>query len=82
MSKANVKKYIENYGKTKEAAIPILQAIQGDYGYLPLEVLNQVCEESEITKSHIYGIATFYSQFKLTPKGKNAIKICKEPPAM
>ncbi|MEP9411681.1 MAG: NADH-quinone oxidoreductase subunit NuoE [Candidatus Brocadia sp.] len=77
MSQVHVKKYIENYGKTKDAAIPILQAIQNDYGYLPLDVLNQVCEASEITKSHLYGVATFYSQFKLTPKGKNAIKICK-----
>lgn len=77
MAQANVKKYIESYGKTKEASIPILQAIQGDYGYIPLEVLDQVCEESEISKAHIYGVATFYSQFKLTPKGKNAIKVCK-----
>lgn len=77
MSQVNVKKYIENYGKTKEAAIPILQAIQTDYGYLPLDVLNKVCEESEITKNHLYGVATFYSQFKLTPTGKNAIKVCK-----
>lgn len=77
MAQVNVKKYIENYGKTKEAAIPILQAIQGDYGYLPLDVLNKVCEGSEITKSHLYGVATFYSQFKLTPTGKIAIKVCK-----
>ena len=77
MSKVNVEKYIKNYGRTKEASIPILQAIQADYGYLPMDVLGKVCEESEITKSHLYGVATFYSQFKLTPKGKNAIKICK-----
>ena len=77
MAQINVEKYIAGYGRTKEAAIPILQAIQNDYGYLPLDVLGKVCEESEITKSHLYGVATFYSQFKLTPKGKNAIKICK-----
>ncbi|MCF6147035.1 MAG: NADH-quinone oxidoreductase subunit NuoE [Candidatus Kuenenia sp.] len=77
MSQSNVKKYLENYGNTKEASIPILQAIQGDYGYLPLDILDQVCEESEITKTHLYGVATFYAQFKLTPKGKNAIKVCK-----
>ncbi|MBM4055364.1 MAG: NADH-quinone oxidoreductase subunit NuoE [Planctomycetes bacterium] len=77
MSQSNVQKYLKNYGSTKEAAIPILQAIQNDYGYLPLDVLSKVCEESEITKSHLFGVATFYSQFKLTPKGKNAIKVCK-----
>jgi NADH:ubiquinone oxidoreductase subunit E len=59
MSQTNVEKYLETCGRTKEAAIPILQAIQNDYGYLPLDVLSKVCEESEITKSHLYGVATF-----------------------
>lgn len=77
MAQSNVKKYLEICGNTKEASIPILQSIQEEYGYLPLDVLDQVCEESEITKSHLYGVATFYAQFKLTPKGRNTVKVCK-----
>ncbi|OGI07472.1 MAG: NADH dehydrogenase [Candidatus Margulisbacteria bacterium GWF2_35_9] len=73
----NVDKYILEYGKEEEATIPILQSIQNDYGYLPIEVMEAVCNASNIKKSRLYGVATFFSQFKLEKRGKHIIKVCK-----
>ena len=60
----------------KGALIPILQDAQGVYGYLPREVLERIAEYLEVPFSRVYGVATFYSQFYLTRRGKNIIKIC------
>ncbi|MCK4617859.1 NAD(P)H-dependent oxidoreductase subunit E, partial [Candidatus Aerophobetes bacterium] len=56
--------------------IPILQEVQGTYGYLPEEILTYVSERSKVPLSKIYGIVTFYAQFSLVPRGRNTIKIC------
>ena len=63
-------------GTTSDKAIPILQAIQKEYNYLPETALRRVCEISDIKPGTIHGIATFYSQFRLQPVGKHIIKIC------
>lgn len=63
-------------GRSVEAVIPILQAIQSVYHYLPEEALIRVCETTDITLSRIYGISTFYSQFRHQPVGKHMIKVC------
>ena len=54
----------------------ILQEAQGIYGYLPIQVLKTIAEGLGISLSEVYGVVTFYSQFSLTPKGKNRISIC------
>jgi NADH:ubiquinone oxidoreductase subunit E len=56
--------------------IPILQDAQNSYGYLPREVLERIAEYLEVPFSQVYGVATFYSQFYLTRRGKNIIKVC------
>ena len=53
-----------------------LQKAQDIYGYLPLEVQRMVSDELDVPLSDIYGIATFYSQFALAPKGTNKINVC------
>jgi NADH:ubiquinone oxidoreductase subunit E len=63
-------------GRGAEAAIPILQAIQSHYGYLPDEALKRVCELTEIRPAQIAGVSTFYAQFRRTPAGKHIIKVC------
>lgn len=61
----------------KEAdLIPILQAIQAEYGYLPKDVLDKLSEKTGLYQTQIMGVATFYSQFRLQPTGKNVIKLC------
>jgi len=63
-------------GTGAEQAIPILQGIQTRFRYLPMEALEYVCAHTEITPSQLYGVATFYSQFRLTPVGETIIKVC------
>ncbi|MEG2295237.1 MAG: NAD(P)H-dependent oxidoreductase subunit E [Oscillospiraceae bacterium] len=60
----------------KENLIAILQDIQKEYGYLSKEVLYYLSEYIAIPISKIYGVATFYSEFSMEPRGKNLIKIC------
>lgn len=58
------------------ALMPALQFAQDMYGYLPYEVQKIIAEELDVTLSDVYGVATFYSQFSLYPKGKYQIGIC------
>lgn len=60
----------------KGAIIPILQEAQDVYGYLPREVLVHIADRLGIPFSQVYGVATFYSQFYLTRRGRNVIKVC------
>ena len=63
--------------KNKEGALmEALQTAQGIYGYLPKEVQEIVAEEFGVSLAEVYGVATFYSQFSLMPKGKYKIGVC------
>ncbi len=72
----DIDRLIEETGTTKQAVIPILQAIQIKYNFLPEEALRRVCEITEITPSQIIGVASFYSQFRFKPAGQHLIKVC------
>lgn len=63
-------------GSGEEQVIPILQAIQAKYNYLPEEALRHVCSHSSVTPEQITGVASFYSQFRMEPAGKHMIKVC------
>jgi NADH-quinone oxidoreductase subunit F len=63
-------------GTGQEAVIPILQAIQKKFNYLPEEALREVCLRTPITPDQIIGVASFYSQFRLKPVGKHMIRVC------
>ena len=67
---------VSEFGSGQNAVIPVLQAIQERYNFLPEEALRRVCEISEITPARIVGVASFYSQFRFTPAGKHMIKVC------
>ena len=60
----------------KGALMPVLQGAQEIYGYLPIEVQKQVSLGLDIPLEEIYGVATFYSQFNLNPKGKYRVSVC------
>ena len=76
----NIQHIVENIisenGTGKDRLIPILQAIQSEFNYLPTEALECVCNLTDITPSQITGVATFYSQFRHIPAGKHTIKVC------
>lgn len=67
---------IAKYGRAKEAAIPLLGAIQSHCGYLPDEALRRLCQLTEITAAQISGTSSFYSQFRRTPTGKHLVRVC------
>ncbi len=67
---------VAEIGVEPDKVIPILQAIQGKYNYLPEDALKRVCETTTITEAQITGIATFYSQFRHQPVGKHIIRVC------
>lgn len=73
---SKVDEITQDHDYKKSALISILQDLQNEYRYLPEEVLMYVANVMDITKAKIYGVATFYENFSLEPKGKYIIKIC------
>ena len=68
---------IARVGRKPEALIPILQALQERYGYLPEATLRRVCETTEITPAAISGVASFYDMFRMQPTGKHVVRVCR-----
>ena len=67
---------IAKYGKKPSSLIPIMQDIQGEYRYLPGELLTYTAAQIGNTESKAYSVATFYENFSFEPKGKYVIKVC------
>ncbi|MCQ2518806.1 MAG: NAD(P)H-dependent oxidoreductase subunit E [Lachnospiraceae bacterium] len=72
---ALMKVIAENKGQ-KGALMPVMQKAQDIYGYLPIEVQTMIADGMEVPLEKVYGVATFYSQFALNPKGKYQISVC------
>jgi len=68
---------LEKYGGVKGSLISILQKTQDIYGYLSLDAINYIAIKTGIKPAKIYGVATFYTQFRLKPIGKNLIMLCQ-----
>lgn len=71
-----VEALLARLGPSREAAIPILQAIQDHYRYLPDAALARVCERTEITPAQIAGTSSFYAQFRRSPVGLYVARVC------
>jgi NADH:ubiquinone oxidoreductase subunit E len=67
---------VRRFGSSREAAIPILQAIQNHYRYLPDEALQRICELTDITPAQIAGTSSFYAQFRRSPVGRYVVRVC------
>ncbi|HZR18833.1 MAG TPA: NADH-quinone oxidoreductase subunit NuoE [Verrucomicrobiae bacterium] len=63
-------------GRAPDAVIPILQAMQDHYGYLPEEALRRVCQVTEISPAAITGVASFYDMFRHKPVGRHMVRVC------
>lgn len=74
--KIKLEKILEVFVEQKGNIISLLQQVQEQYGFLPENILNYLSEELKIPIAKIYGIATFYSQFSFTEKGKYIITCC------
>lgn len=76
LQEAELKAWLKENRDVPGVVMSALQKAQDIYGYLPLEVQRMVSDELGTPLAEIYGIATFYSQFSLTPKGKYKINVC------
>lgn len=74
---AGLDKILSGFTGTKSEAIPILQQVQLAFGYLPQEALERVAKFIKTPYCNLFGVATFYAQFKLTPTGKNLVRVCR-----
>ena len=74
--KAALEAIIERYRGERGALMPILQEAQDVYGYLPCEVQKRIALGLDVPVSEVFGVATFYSQFLLNPKGQHPISVC------
>ena len=73
---AKLAEVIAKYKGDKSRLMTVMQEAQGIYGYLPIEIQNVIAEGMEVPLEKIYGVATFYAQFVLSPKGENHIAVC------
>ena len=72
-------KKIDKIIKKKRMLLPILEAVQKEYGYLPEYVLKEISKKLDIPLVKIYGTASFYMLFSVKKTGKNVIRVCNSP---
>jgi NADH:ubiquinone oxidoreductase subunit E len=76
MGKELVKEIIQKYDSDSGMLIPMLQDLQAEHGYLPVDQLKRLSKQLEIPLSRIYSVATFYSSFRMAPKGQHEVTLC------
>jgi NADH-quinone oxidoreductase subunit E len=74
---AKVDGVLASFTGQKAELIPILQQVQQSLGYLPEEAMSRIAAFVDVPECTVYGIATFYAQFKLVPTGRNVVKVCR-----
>ncbi|MCX6707947.1 MAG: NADH-quinone oxidoreductase subunit NuoE [Candidatus Woesearchaeota archaeon] len=65
------------FERDKSNVIPLLQYVQREIGFLPGNMMGEVADYLRLPKAHIYGVATFYSQFRFKPQGEHVITVCE-----
>ena len=68
---------LSHYSGKKDELIPILQAAQKQFRYLPGEVMQGIARFLKLPEGTVYGVSTFYAQFKLVPSGRTIIRVCR-----
>jgi len=68
---------LSSYQGNKEELVPILQQVQQVFGYLPEPALKTVARFLKLPESTVFGVGTFYAQFRLVPTGRNIIRVCR-----
>ncbi len=67
----------KNYAGKRDDLIPLLQEIQGEFGYLPEGEMKEVAKFLHVPESEVFGVGTFYTQFRLKPSGKRTVIVCR-----
>jgi len=68
---------LSHYSRERGNLIPILQEAQGVFRYLPTEVMQEIARFLGVPEGTVFGVSTFYAQFKFTPLGKRIVKVCR-----
>ena len=74
---ARVDEVLAGYKGEKAELIPILQQVQQVFGYLPEDAMSRIAAFTRVPEPTVYGVATFYAQFKFNPVGRNVIRVCR-----
>lgn len=74
--KQETKRILKGFSRKRPNLIPILQKVQGRLGYLPREAMTEIAEYLDIPAIDVYGVVTFYNQFRPNPPGRHSIKVC------
>jgi len=67
---------LNDFSPMREKLIPLLQAVQAEFGYLPQDAIRLIASFLDISRGEVFGVATFYNQFRFVPPGKHPIKAC------
>jgi len=76
-SEKRLNEILSSYQGKKEELIPILQQVQQAFGYLPEPMMKKIAKFLQLPESTVFGVGTFYAQFKLVPSGRNIIRVCR-----
>ena len=77
MASQNLEPIFASFTGEPREIIPLLQAVQRQEGYLPEDAIRAVADFTRTAPSRVYGVATFYSQFHLTPQGRQRVQVCR-----
>ena len=72
-----VQEIISQYQDQRWALIPLLQKVQEELGYIPVETLEPIADALQLSPSQVQGVVTFYAQFSLAPRGKYVVRVCR-----
>ncbi len=75
-TREGTRRAIKRFGRKRSNLIPMLQAVQARLGYLPPEAMFEIADFLEIPPIDVYGVVTFYNQFRLNPPGRHSIRVC------
>jgi NADH-quinone oxidoreductase subunit E len=77
MKEISIDKIFSKFQGKQEEIIPLLQKVQDTYSYLPESSMSEIARFTHVPESQVYGVATFYAQFRFTPRGKKHCMVCR-----
>jgi NADH-quinone oxidoreductase subunit E len=73
---ARMERILKEHGRERDELIPILQSVQREYGYVAADSVRAVSRYLRITENQIYGVSSFYAQFRFTKPGRHSVRVC------
>ena len=77
MTTTNLDPVLSAFERRPESLIPLLQAVQENLGYLPPDAMGTVARHARVPRSRVFGVASFYSQFRFNPVGRQRVAVCR-----